>query len=349
MVGSIASMGVIIAFAFPVGYYALKKGDIESVLDTLEVTIVDNNGVLKNAIKKHKEENEKFMKYIKTYEEFIYSKEHINKYMYEHNISETKIIYFDKKERKDYETKKRTGRGYYSFNKKEIRLYGIETILDIYHELIHLSTSFENDTTLFCGFEQIDKRTGYKIGTGLNEGFTELQNHLYFNKEGKSYEPLRIFANALSEIIGLEKMETFFYNADLLSLSNEMQKYGISEKEVYKFLANMDYCCYFYKKNKVNVMENKQYQKSIDYIQEILIRMYTNRYVLDMENPTDEYYEIIKKKGIAFLNGSLFKSYQLEEDASKLIKDRKVIVMDDEKARIYVDNAIEGAKELRAA
>ena len=168
MVGSIAGMGLIITFALPVSYYALIKGDIESILDTYEITIADNNGVLKNAIKKHEEENEKFMKYIKNYEDFIYSKEHINKYIYEHNISETKILYFDKKEKKDYENKKRTGRGYYSFKQKEIRLLGEETIMDIYHELIHLSTSFENDTTLFCGFQQIDKRTGYNIGTDLN-------------------------------------------------------------------------------------------------------------------------------------------------------------------------------------
>lgn len=349
MFGSIASMGLMVLVSVPVGYYALKKGDIESILDTSEITIVDNNGVLKDAIKKHKLENEKFMKYIKNYEDVIYKKDYLNKYMYEKNISMTKILYFDDKEKKAYKNKKSTGRGYYSFKKGEIRLLGEETINDIYHELIHLSTSFENDNTLFCGFEQTDKKEGYKIGTGLNEGFTELLNTIYFNKESKAYQPLRIFANALSEIIGLEKMEKYFYNADLLSLSKEMQRYGITEKEVYRFLANMDFCCYFYKKDKVSFIDNKQYQKSIDEVQELLIRMYMNRYILDAPTTSDDYYRIIKEKGIAFANGSFFKSYDLKEDASKLIKDRKVIVMDDSKAKEYVDNAIEEARKMKAA
>lgn len=103
------------------------------------------------------------------------------------------------------------------------------------HELFHMASSIPKYHIV--GF----RNNG--VGTGLNEGYTEVLTNRYFKVKKKLF-PVYVFEREtmknLEMIIGKEKMESLYLKADLKGLITEMQKYRTIE-EITKFISNLDY------------------------------------------------------------------------------------------------------------
>lgn len=115
----------------------------------------------------------------------------------------------------------------------------------IYHELFHLASSYysREKETIFTGFKQTNGNNS--IGTGINEGYTELLSERYFKdeKDNLSYPFNVIIVKSLENIIGKEKMEQLYMKADLYNLIQELKKYNNHEKSVIDFIKNVDFIC----------------------------------------------------------------------------------------------------------
>lgn len=110
------------------------------------------------------------------------------------------------------------------------------------HELLHMASTYKKGIVIFSGFEQnIGKK--FHAGSGLNEGYTELLNRRYFSsaKVKGSYPEQQFIALGIEQIIGREKMETLYFNADLEGLVEELSKY-VSVSDVHKLLRTIDAC-----------------------------------------------------------------------------------------------------------
>ena len=100
------------------------------------------------------------------------------------------------------------------------------------HEFFHMASSFydKKNKIGFCGFLQLIYLKKQALGLGLTEGYTELLTRRYFSNEkiysSYSYEICMFFSEQLEKIVGKDKMETYYLNADLLGL--------------YKYLLNFD-------------------------------------------------------------------------------------------------------------
>ncbi len=117
--------------------------------------------------------------------------------------------------------------------------------VSIYHELFHMASSIYKDGIDYCGFRQASLKPGrVNLGTGINEGYTQKMTERYFGYikgvRGSCYNLLSCFADNLERIIGQEKMESLYLNANLLGLINELKNYA-SEEEIAKFISSTDF------------------------------------------------------------------------------------------------------------
>lgn len=128
--------------------------------------------------------------------------------------------------------------GYYNHHKNTIFLN--ENVDDtIYHELMHLSSNYLNNNQEYnCGFMFENKSSN--IGYGLNEGYTEYQTNKIINTEPDSYIFETIVAKYLEKIVGEDKMQELYFNADLYGLYKELLKYS-TKIQINNFLNRLDY------------------------------------------------------------------------------------------------------------
>ena len=134
--------------------------------------------------------------------------------------------------------------GYYNPVKNKIKLFKKSLI---YHELFHLSTNNIEINDSSNGFlYELDDSI---IGEAINEGYTELLFGRYFKEKQELVEKElkeeiyfyeKRFAYGLERIVGLEKMEKFYFNSDFFSLINELKNY-YSTEEIIKFLVKSDF------------------------------------------------------------------------------------------------------------
>lgn len=119
----------------------------------------------------------------------------------------------------------------------------------IFHELFHMSSTIydQEKNIIFSGFEQIqyDPETDdyLRIGSGLNEGYTELLNQRFFGMKyhlNAAYVFEMTVAEKLEAIIGQKKMSTLYLTANLKGLIDELSKYT-SENKIKKFITEMDF------------------------------------------------------------------------------------------------------------
>lgn len=125
--------------------------------------------------------------------------------------------------------------------KEENRIYSKHYL---FHELLHLATSYSNDKGyVTSGFKQT--LGNYVIGRGINEGYTELMTRRYFSEcevdkgDENVYPVEQVMVYGIEMLIGREKMEELFFNADLYGLYAEMQKY-MSKKNVQNIIELAD-------------------------------------------------------------------------------------------------------------
>lgn len=106
------------------------------------------------------------------------------------------------------------------------------------HELMHMVSTEPN--TSECGFIRVDDNSDSEIGRFLNEGCTDLMCEEYFPGYQPGYPKYIIdCARAVRNIVGKEKFDTLFFNADLNGLINELSSYS-NKKETIQFITNLD-------------------------------------------------------------------------------------------------------------
>ena len=110
----------------------------------------------------------------------------------------------------------------------------------LFHELLHMASTKKTNIGMMTGFDipQI-------MGVCLNEGYTELlTQRLYPEKENDNQAIRQIFlARGIENLIGQEKMEEYYFNADLNGLIEELEKYA-PKKDILKVLFAMDQLSY---------------------------------------------------------------------------------------------------------
>ena len=136
--------------------------------------------------------------------------------------------------------------GDYEPIKNKFKIYRINemTISELehifFHELLHLATTYQYKDIVMCGFSQCTVQKSYF--EGLNEGYTEILNLRYFSKKEKKegrYQINQLLVLGIEDIIGKEKMETLYFDANLDGLIDELCNYATID-EIYTILKNMD-------------------------------------------------------------------------------------------------------------
>jgi hypothetical protein len=101
------------------------------------------------------------------------------------------------------------------------------------HELFHMASTKKIGDTLVTGLE-----IPGEIGFALNEGYTELLTKKYFSNK-KVSDKNSFLAAGIESIVGSEKMQEFFINANFNGLVMELSKYS-SREDVLKLIYAMD-------------------------------------------------------------------------------------------------------------
>lgn len=204
----------------------------------------------------------------------------------------------------------------------------------LYHELIHMASTRSIKQKYLTGFEIPDY-----LGISLNEGYTEYITQKYFTK-GMGYvyseDQDLFFAKGIENIIGREKMEELFFNADLEGLIKELSKYT-ERKNVIKLLYLIDKqhsCIRKYREkraiineiaklNKIKLIED--YKKGL-----ITYEEYQIEYAKNVEGYRNgvlwsEETKVIKDKGIFVLydQGYSSKVYELKLGSKEKEKEKK--------------------------
>jgi hypothetical protein len=107
------------------------------------------------------------------------------------------------------------------------------------HELLHMASSRRDNDFTLSGFHIKGKNKS--IGSGLNEGYTELLNGRYFGVEKScdSYLDLQFLASGIESIIGQKEMEQAYFTNNVDFLVSELSKYSNEECAI-SLLVKMD-------------------------------------------------------------------------------------------------------------
>ena len=157
--------------------------------------------------------------------------------------------------------------GKYNIVKNKITILKLFESSAKVHEFFHLASSYydKNYKLGFSGFQQIIFEKKKSFGQGLNEGYTELISRRYFGIENSyisyRYEVCMFFAKKLEEIVGKDRMETFYLNADLFSLYKYLSKFD-EGSNVATFIAILDHL--FKKATYINTKEQSEYYELLD-------------------------------------------------------------------------------------
>lgn len=113
----------------------------------------------------------------------------------------------------------------------------------LYHELFHTSSCVPTNGIIYSGFRQYYYNGHYSLGSGLNEGYTELLTRRYFSQElfnTHPYNYLSHIASLVEIIVGEAKMQSLYLGSNLRGLIYELQKYN-SKEEIINFLLMLDH------------------------------------------------------------------------------------------------------------
>ena len=110
----------------------------------------------------------------------------------------------------------------------------------IEHEFLHLASSHydEKNNIKQSGFVNYSKNL--TCGKAINEGFTDLMTRKLFNKKTRFYDEEVRIAKFLELLIGSKKLEKYYFNNDLVSLTNHLSNY-MAKEEAIKFITTFDF------------------------------------------------------------------------------------------------------------
>ncbi len=215
----------------------------------------------------------------------------------------------------------------YIVDKKKIKLKNL-----IAHELLHMASSKEDEFAICCGFHQINKKEGTEIGVALNEGYTEHLNQQHFFPDyfDDSYHHEQSIAYEIEKIVGKDKMEKNYFNADLYTIIQELTKYATLE-EVITFLRDFDKL----HNKKVPVEAKEQEFKALrKRIAEIYLRKQKRE--LDQGKISEEEYKARK-----LIHADIFVNQEIcfSEGAAVSIEDGRIRIIDSNRGVFSADNA----------
>ena len=156
----------------------------------------------------------------------------------------------------------------------------------IYHELFHMSSSKVDGALCISGFGIgcAERKNKFKIGHGIDEGYTEYLAQKYCKtkmikeEDGKkigSYVYEVFVTGKIEKIVGEEKMKSLYLNADLNGLINELTKYNTKENTL-NAIQKLDFLnVYLYKPT--TIVESIHVQKSANQVNEYLLESYLNK------------------------------------------------------------------------
>lgn len=189
--------------------------------------------------------------------------------------------------------------GTYSVEKNEIILDEKEYRDTIYHELLHMASSYFEDEMIYSGFQKHGISYQMKIiniGIGIDECYTELLNRRYFVKDKDitaSYKYQIFITSKLEEIIEKKRMESLYLNADLDGLIKELEKY-INKEKIIEFIYDMDYIYKHLKENKILFL-NKKVSNTLNRINLFIVKVYLKKIYQQYLQNIVSYEELIKK------------------------------------------------------
>ena len=163
--------------------------------------------------------------------------------------------------------------------------YNIEIV---FHELLHMASTICKNGMVYCGFSQKKKYSRKVIGAGLTEGYTQLLTRRMYKDtyEYRYYTEVEI-AKIIETIIGKEKMENLYFNANLKWLVEELSKYS-DEQETLKFIKRLDFITK-YETNK----ENNTRREEI-----LLVEAYKDVYTFLLKTYVEQQKELYRKNEI---------------------------------------------------
>lgn len=151
------------------------------------------------------------------------------------------------------------------------------------HELFHVSTTYIDPKShiIFSGFQQI-KSANNQIGEGLNEGYTQYLTEKYFSSHSllMAYSYEKKIAEAVELIVGQEKMQSLYFNANLKGLIDVLKQYN-TEESVYKFITTLDFLNKYLIANYLTSNSNKIILDNLEYINSFLIKSYIQKLILE--------------------------------------------------------------------
>lgn len=193
--------------------------------------------------------------------------------------------------------------GAYNPKKNDIKLQEHNYMLTIDHELFHVASTHyrESDEMIFSGFAQHTKGKA-RLANGLNEGYTQLLAERYFGESKelmKAYPYEKYTAEKLEMIIGKDKMESLYLNANLNALVQELSQYE-DESTILKFLTDLDFLEKHLGDKRMMPMEKGMINSKLASTNQFLL----NCYIKKLNNDFNGYglaNEELKDKLVAFI------------------------------------------------
>lgn len=169
--------------------------------------------------------------------------------------------------------------GTYDTKKNKITVDENNCSTTIFHELLHMASSTFTNGIRYSGFNQASIKKGLNIGNGLNEGYTELLCRRYFAENTEvtnAYEYQVFTTERLEKIVGKEKMQSLYLNANLPGLIDELKQYS-TEEEIMEFIASTDFVLEHLDNKKFKMFEKGMITNSLKNINKFLIKTYSNQ------------------------------------------------------------------------
>lgn len=167
----------------------------------------------------------------------------------------------------------------------------------INHELLHVATTYidQKTKTVLSGFQQI-KNENNQIGEGLNEGYTQYLTEKYFSHTDilKAYPYEKRIAETVELIVGQEKMQSLYFNANLNGLIETLKQYN-TEENVYDFITTLDFLSKHSTDKKLTSNSEQIIINCLKSINSFLIKTYIKKTILEHPDKDIEIKEVLEK------------------------------------------------------
>lgn len=174
--------------------------------------------------------------------------------------------------------------GSYKPKSNKIMLQENNYTLTIDHELFHMASTFyrESDGMIFSGFmqETKDKKC---IANGINEGYTQLLAERYFGENKvimKAYQYEKSIMEKLEMIIGKEKMQSLYFNANLYGLIQELKQYE-DENTIMQFITDIDFLNVHLRENHWLLAKKNMIISKLKNANEFLLSCYLKKLIIE--------------------------------------------------------------------